>query len=127
MRNKINRINREDLKRIVDEKTLDKKVYIVGIDGKEIDNINRYLEVMEIKFKFPTRDTNWNGYLDWIRDLDWLHKEEYILIIYNYDEFLKQDLKIKKQVMEEFEDMIFPYWEDYNRNINGNFNVYIVE
>ena len=66
---------------------------------------------MSEKFCFPFTSTNLNSYEDWITDLVWLHKEGYVLIIYNFKHFLKEDLYTKRQFIEGFEEIILPFWE----------------
>ena len=67
-----------------------------------------------------------------MRDLEWLGKDEYALIIYNYENFLEQDLSLKKVIMDDFAESIMPWWQDEVETcvVGGKakpFNVYIVD
>lgn len=114
------------------------------IDGKDIKTVDDYLEIMTKKFKFPQFDNklcNFNGYLDWIRDLTWLDEEfdetfekniEISLIIKNYKNMFNGNFEdINNIIIEPFVHIILPYWE---RDIlessfigTRKFNVYLVE
>jgi len=95
------------------QKALDKNnsFYIAEIDGKEIYTLSDYLAKMSNLFQFPYLSLSIDGYNDWMRDLDWLEKDGYILVIYNFHFFLKEDLSSRKQVIDNFYDIILPFWE----------------
>jgi hypothetical protein len=107
-------------------------LFFAILDGKDINSANDYIEQIQTKFKFPTSCIdNWDGYLDWIRDLDWLEKEEYILVIINFSQFLRDDIDLKKEIISDFEDTILPFWEEEVERVvvDGKpkpFNVYLV-
>ena len=110
---------------------LDESTYIVEIDGATIQSLEKYLSEISDKFKFPVPSRHLGGYNDWMRDLDWLGKSKYVLIIYNYNEFLSKDVQSKKVIMDNFLDCIFPWWQtDVEKYcVDGKakpFNVYLV-
>lgn len=128
--NKIIKVSNESIENIISEKQLDRRVHIVCIDGKNIQTKNRFFSMMERKFRFPTCNTNWNGFLDWMRDLEWLKKREYILVIYNYNSFLAYDEEFKEMIMDDFKKIILPYWENDAKYYSEDgkpspFNIYI--
>jgi hypothetical protein len=97
IQNKIYNINVEDVDKIVQEANASNNLHLAEVQGKEIQSWKDYIKKIENIFKFPTSCTNnIDRYLDWIRDLDWLKKDSYILIIYDYKSFLEQDLSLKK-------------------------------
>ena len=57
-----------------------------------------FLDKMIDKFKLPMKEhRNVNAYLDWMRDLEWLDSEGYVLFIENYADFMKENLEMKKK------------------------------
>lgn len=86
-------------------------MYIAELDGKEIQTLTDYLTQMSNLFQFPISSLGLDGYNDWMRDLDWLNKEGYVFIIYHFAEFLKQELLIKEQIINNFQDTILPFWQ----------------
>lgn len=110
----------------------DDSIYVAELDGKEIKVLSDYLAKMSILFQFPIPALGLDGYNDWMRDLDWLDKEEYIFIIYHFDDFLKEDLLAKESIIENFYDIIFPFWRyEITTTVVGGkvkpFSVYFVK
>jgi hypothetical protein len=67
-----------------------------------------------------------------MRDLSWLRKEEYILIIHDFHDFLKNDLHLREIIVEDINDTILPFWEHEVEHcvVEGKakpFNVYFVD
>lgn len=77
----LHKIKNENLEDIITEKNQIVKYIIVELNGKEIKNKSRFLDIVEKKYKFPNHNINWNGFFDWMRDLEWLNKREHIIII----------------------------------------------
>jgi len=107
-------------------------VYIGEIDGKKIKNRQDYYYNLSIAFKFSTVPTNVNAYLDWMRDLTCLNKEEYVLIINNYSLFMKRKKRDKKHIIDTIKGPVFYYWdEEVSRVTVGGypkpFTVYLVD
>lgn len=107
-------------------------LYIVEINGEEINQLTDFLTTMSQGFQFPIPSRSLDSYYDWMRDLDWLNKDEYVLIITNYKQFLSQDLSARKEVIEGLTSIILPFWEEEVRKvvIEGevkSFMVYLVE
>ncbi|NLD49817.1 MAG: barstar family protein [Clostridiaceae bacterium] len=107
--------------------------YLVEINGSQIQSWEDYISVVQDKFKFPTPCLgSVDRYLDWMRDLGWLEKEEYILIITNYGMFLNNDSKLKSLIIEDFNDVILPFWQDEVKEVvvegkAKSFMVYLVD
>ena len=136
IQNKIYRVNAVDAKKIVQETRSETILHLVELDGKEIQSWDDYYKEVEMGFQFPTISINYDAYHDWITDLDWIGKEGYVLIIYDYNSFLEQDSSLKKLIMEDFADSILPWWQGdvessvVNCVVGGKakpFNVYLVD
>jgi hypothetical protein len=81
-RNKIKKGKCNDIGKIKDELTKFNNLFVVELDETSIHSWTDYIEQIQTKFQFPTSCLDsWDRYLDWIRDLDWLNKDGYVLII----------------------------------------------
>ena len=69
MKNKIEHVN------FIDQNIL-KTGYVANIDGAKIQTKQDYLEAMEKALKLPSCHNNWDAYLDWICDLDWIKEKK---------------------------------------------------
>lgn len=132
MENEIYRVSFVEAELIKKEYLEKKNIYIAELDGRGINSWQDYIiEIQEI-FQFPTQETNMDAYNDWMRDLDWLDKGGYVLFIYNFTDFLKNDSKLKKHVLNRFIDTILPWWQNDVELyvVDGKakpFNVYLVD
>ncbi|MCL2772354.1 MAG: barstar family protein [Oscillospiraceae bacterium] len=111
MKNKIYNISSEDLSKIKENFSTDKTLFVAEIDGKEIKILKDYFDKINTIFDFPIPARGFDGYLDWMTDLDWLEKDGYAMVIYNHSEFMKNDLKSKTKIIKYFEDTVLPWWE----------------
>lgn len=94
----------------------DSKVKYVVMDGVNFQRIEDFVDYVEKELEFPVSCGHDIGMLDrfndWIRDLTWFDYDTYIFIIYNYDEFLKNDVSAKQWVISViFEEIVLPWWE----------------
>lgn len=87
-------------------------IYIAEINGDNIKKLSDYLSIMSEAFHFPFPSHSLDSYNDWMRDLDWLDKDGYILIIYNFNSFLSHDLASKRLVIDGFKKIILPFWQE---------------
>jgi hypothetical protein len=103
------------------EMTQDSSLFLVELNGEKIQTWNEYITEVESKFYFPRScELNGNRYLDWIRDLTWfeegVYKEnkinKFALVIYKYSKFCKNNITLKNEIINEFEDTILPFWEE---------------
>lgn len=82
--------------------------FICEIDGSKLTDMDSYLLEFWRELRFPnTGFVNHDAYLDWMRDLEWLDSEKYVLFI------LKHDLvaySIKNRLLQDFENIILPWW-----------------
>lgn len=111
--NKVLAINSSDIEPIKMKFESNEKIFVVELNGANILSWKAYISEIQSKFRFPTSCVDsWDRYLDWMRDLEWLNKEEFVLIINQASLFLKNDLDLKKQIICDFVDVILPFWED---------------
>ena len=132
MENKIHYVSSEEMQYLKAEFNKKNDVFIVEINGNLIQDEGEFLDTMTEKFKFPYSVNGLDGYLDWIRDLDWIEKGEYILIINDFKNFLKNEPVVKENIIHTFEDTVLPWWskevEQYSvGGVSKPFNVYLVD
>ena len=132
IKNRVHNIDVDKLDRVRQEARA-VSAHLVELQGKDIQSWDNYLDRIEVAFQFPNEwRVNISGYCDWMKDLDWLCKESYVLIIHNYTEFLMQNLECKELIMEIFNDEILPWWQiDVEKYVAywkpKPFNVYLVD
>jgi len=111
-------------------------IFIAELEGKNIDHMDGYLGAINKILQFPKPSEHYrlsyDGYLDWVRDLEWLNADGYILIINNYASFMKNDATIKNEIIDDFKQIILPWWENEVEQcvVEGkakSFNVYLVD
>lgn len=122
MKNKFNNrvvnMDKEGYKLIKKHNYNKKNILYVEIDGNKIQSWKEYIVEMEKYFKFPTDCTdNIDGYLDWMRDLSWLKKDGYFLVINNFNEFIKNNIELKNKIVLLFREVILPFWEEEVENV----------
>ena len=132
MKNKIYYVTLDEIDKIKKEINKKKKIFIVEINGSTIQVQGDFLDIMSEKFSFPYSVNSLDGYLDWICDLDWLKADSYALIINNFKDFLKENITLREEIIEEFEKIILPWWqEDVEKySVGGtpkSFNVYLID
>jgi hypothetical protein len=100
----------EDIKQVVKE---DSSLFLAEINkNSEIQYKQEYLSKMTQIFQFPIPSKELDGHNDWMRDLDWLNKDGYVLIIHNFRTFLNMEPKAKDVIIANFVDLILPFWKD---------------
>ena len=131
-KNKIYRLNNNDVMPAL--KSIDRDVFVVEIDGKHMQSWFDFCSDIEEKMKFPTScaDHNYDGYVDWMCDLQWLGKKEYLIVIYNFSKLLEHDIKTKELIIKMFKEQILPWWQEeaelYSTFAKFTpFNVYLVD
>lgn len=132
MENKIYRVSFAEAELIKNEYLEKKNIYVAALDGRCINSWQEYINEVEEIFHFPTLGDNIDGYIDWMRDLDWLGKDGYVFFIYYFKDFLENNLKVKKDIMEVFTEAILPWWQHDVElySVGGKkktFNVYLVD
>lgn len=112
MENQIHYTTTNDLVAIKKKIRNDESLFIGEITGSEIKQLQDFLAAMSQVFLFPHRSYTVDGYYDWMRDLEWVDKDGYVLIIHDYKDFLCQDISSKNEVIDGFARIILPFWED---------------
>lgn len=88
-------------------------VFLAEIDGATIRNLSEYLSVIWEVFSIPDRKhVNYYAYLDWLRDLDWIEKKEFVLIIHNCDKMLHESPEERALILNSFGMIIIPWWQN---------------
>lgn len=120
MDNAIYHVNKEEYA-LIKERIKTNNLYVAEIQGDEVQNLESYLREVWEKFKFPkTGYVNHDAYLDWIRDLDWINRDGYIMAIFDFNKFLMKSPELKNEIIEDFTDVVLPWWQ-------GEVEKYVVE
>lgn len=103
-------INKED----VNINYIAENYYIFTIDGNKVSTKKEFFDAVETLFSFPTSCKNKvSRFDDWMMDLSWLDSDRGIcIVIDNFEHFLRDDLKFKDLVMDDFRQDILPFWEE---------------
>jgi hypothetical protein len=106
--------NQEKLN-IIKKHENNKNTFFLYIDGNKITNKEKYedflinslapIDLKIIKY-------NIHCYHDVMRDIEVYYEKEPVIVIDNYDNFLKEDLSYKKIIEESFDEIILPYFEE---------------
>lgn len=90
-------------------------IFLVELNGEEIQTEREYLDIISEKFDFPNfgdgYTLGWAGYSDWICDLTWLEYDSIALVIYNFENFLINDNEEKSYIISSFIEDVLPWWE----------------
>ena len=120
MENKIIRVNSNEIEDANYQNYL-KKAYVIKLYGEEIKTFTDYLSKIEELLRFPDScEGNVDRYLDWIRDLSWLSYDEYVFIIYDFDESFEEHLHEKNLFLSLFDNIVLPWWDfDVEKHVVG--------
>lgn len=113
MNNKIVYIATDEVKKIRTDALNDQDVFLAEIDGARIRTEEEYVRAMIDAFAIPHPLLGMKiGILnDWIEDLTWIKQKDIVFIIHDFDSMLLDDLKAKKIIMLDFEEIILPWWD----------------
>ncbi|WP_051650608.1 barstar family protein [Lachnoclostridium phytofermentans] len=131
----INRIifaSAKEVKEVKSKLESNDEIFIIEIEGERCLFLADYLNSMSNLFQFPIKAQGLDGYNDWMRDLSWLNKEQIIIIINDFFKFLQRDTLSKEVIIEDFKEVILPWWESEVTNcvVGGKTKkmlVYLVE
>lgn len=111
---------------------LRKDIKIFEIDGCQCKTLSDYFSIASKTIKFPIPSKSWDGYDDWMRDFTWFDSKNICIFIYNYALFLREEPNKKAAVIEDFYEIIFPWWdkEVMQYMVGGqtkNIDVYLID
>lgn len=113
MNNKIVYVTKEEAKEIKNHLLCNEDIFIAEIEGTKIRTEADYVQAMFSAFAFPNElpamKLGW--YNDYICDLMWIRQKNIVLIIHEYDSMLNDDIKLKRTILDDFEEIILPWWE----------------
>ncbi len=110
--NSIQAIDRKSVEFIKSSTDKNNNLLIAEIDGANVKSWEDYAAHIQKEFQFPTSCLDSiDRYLDWMRDLSWLEKEGFVLIITNYSEFMAENFRLKNDIILDFKEIILPFWE----------------
>lgn len=107
--------------------------YIVELDGKKIKNWNDYINLTTPLFKIQNLEYGYNQHIDNMSDRDYYLKvNSILLIVHNYDEFMKSNRKDKMLFEEAYREDILPWYDSeiVECRVEGkrvDFNVLLIE
>lgn len=111
MENRIIYTSNKEITEVRERLKQDDKTYVVEIEGKICLYLSDYLNLISNLFQFPIKAKGLDGYNDWMRDLSWINKKQIVIIIYNFQQFLQKDISSKTAILEDFNEIILPWWE----------------
>lgn len=88
-------------------------VFFAEINGSQIKTEEDYVQAMAKAFVFPHQlpELKIGWYNDYINDLMWIKQKNIVMLVRDYDQMLKDDLRIKDNIMADFEEITLPWWE----------------
>lgn len=111
MDNTIYLVKKHEFPTIYNTVIYDPTLFVFKLNGRDIQTKAAYLETMTDAFSFPIPAKGFDGYLDWMRDLSWITASGFVLIIENFNSFMKDDVKTKQTVIEGLKEDILPWWD----------------
>jgi len=131
--NKVLVVGVEEINKIKKNLMSDDKTLLVELNGATIQSWEHYVSKIQDKFRFPTPCfDSVDRYLDWMRDLGWLEKEKYTLVINHFSLFLQDKSELKNDIISDFIEIILPFWQEEVKEVvvegkAKSFMVYLVE
>ncbi|GHU53563.1 hypothetical protein FACS1894132_06050 [Clostridia bacterium] len=134
LQNKIELISFAEFSKISDSIKSDTNNYLVELDGDKILYLYDYLNTISEKLNFPLLENyklNLDGYYDWITDLSWIEQSNIFILIYNFENFLIEQIDIKEKIVNLFKKDILKFWDTdvVNCVVGGQkraFSVYLI-
>lgn len=114
MKNKIYYVSKARAEEIKAECLSDKDIFLAEIDGAEISTEKEYVCAV---WQAICCHLDTEGYekIGWLRDdlerLHWIPQPDIALIIHNYNLMLREDKKLKTYILEDFYEIILPWWD----------------
>ena len=113
MNNKLVYITKDEAEQIKNHALNNEDVFFAEIEGAKVRTEADYVQEMSNVFTFPhelpAMKIGW--YNDYICDLMWIEQKNIVLIIHEFDLMFCDEPKLKQIIMEDFEEIILPWWE----------------
>lgn len=113
MDNKIVYITKAEAKLIKTNAIENGDIYLAEIEGAGIDTEEDYVRAMASAFAFPhelpVMNLGWHD--DYMQDLLWIEQKEIVMVVHNFDLMLADDPELKKVIIDDFKEIILPWWE----------------
>lgn len=130
MNNKILYVTKDEANIIKRNAIENENVFFAEIYGDRINTEEDYVKEMSNAFIFPHElpEMKIGWYNDYICDLLWIEHKEIILLIHNFNYMLADDMKTKKNILADFEEIILPWWEKdvVGHMVGGNSKSFLV-
>jgi hypothetical protein len=136
----INQVKTIDKKNFIEFKEdyidlLNKEDYHIHyLDGKTIETKQDYFDYFKKIYLFGGHfGNNWNAFIDCMRDLDdWYDKQGFVLVVYNYANFIIATQEDKENFVKALEYIAFYLEKEClttsgGRNHLKSFDVYLVD
>lgn len=109
---------------------------LIVFDGNKCATLKEYFNSISEQLSFPTKQNNWDSYLDWMRDLSWIEENDITVLIINFQFFLSDENDRESVIetwMSDFSEVIFPFWRTDAKSVFNNesfiktIHVYLVD
>ena len=133
LQNRFIRLSEGEMKEKLIELKEDKSRFVAEMDGREYPYLRNYFDRISELLDFPLKyNLGFDSYYDWIADLTWPSMDVYkkvAIVIYHFSDFIKEELLNKAELMEQFQENVFPWWEFMigNEKETKEFMVYLVD
>jgi len=110
-KSQIYRVEKSELSVLRERLSAPERTWVAEIEGKSIKTYADYAEQISKCMKFPSPvEHSIDAYEDWIRGLQWLDSDGYLLVIHDFEEFMKED-STRWKVVGSFLDTVLPWWD----------------
>lgn len=114
MKNRISYISKKEAAALKESISGDDDIFFVEADGAEIQSEEDYVREMEIRLRVPyglppKLVLDW--YVDDITRCTWIKENKIVVLIHHFDSMLVNDPKIKQRILDDFNEIILPWWE----------------
>lgn len=108
--------------------------YII-MDGTGIETYAQYFDRLWEVFGFSDIPEGWKkDYYtedDFLTEMDELPENKYVFAILNYDQFLNNNITVKKRIENHYENYLLPFWDEEVERVvvegkRKDFNIYLV-
>lgn len=113
MNNKIVYITKDEAEQIKNHALYDENIFFAEIEGAkirtEVDYVQEISDAFDFPNELPAMKIGWSN--DYISDLMWIKQKDIVLLIHDYNLMLCDEQKLKKNILDDFKEIILPWWE----------------